>query len=217
MWHKYFKHCILHVHSYFCTHTYTELFNNSFYCFFLRHRAELASPTSLVRIYTESVLVSLPTPDFSMPYNVICLVCTVVAIAFGSIHNVTTRVFIFKDPATKSFVGRLKEKLKAFVLRLKGKKTATEPEVLEPSEELPETPAPETWSLVIPTFILLRQVAFFSISHGHTIAASPLSRYKRRFGVTFQKVYLKSVHDFTWSGSHIHVALLLLVLSRKEF
>ena len=39
----------------------------------------------------------LPTPDFSMPYNVICLACTVVAIAFGSLHNLTTRKFGFAD------------------------------------------------------------------------------------------------------------------------
>ena len=34
----------------------------------------------------------LPTPDFSMMFNVICFVSTVVAIAFGSLHNLTTRV-----------------------------------------------------------------------------------------------------------------------------
>lgn len=45
-----------------------------------------------LRIYTESLLVSLPTPDFSMPYNVICLACTVVALAFGPIHNMATNV-----------------------------------------------------------------------------------------------------------------------------
>ena len=32
----------------------------------------------VVQLYTESLLVNLPTPDFSMPYNVICLTCTVV-------------------------------------------------------------------------------------------------------------------------------------------
>ncbi|GBO25696.1 GPI transamidase component PIG-T, partial [Araneus ventricosus] len=44
-----------------------------------------------LRIYTQILLVSLPTPDFSMPYNVICLTCTVVALAFGPIHNITTK------------------------------------------------------------------------------------------------------------------------------
>ncbi|CAO3639653.1 unnamed protein product [Mucor hiemalis] len=32
------------------------------------------------RIYTDTLLVSLPTPDFSMPYNVITLTCTVIAL-----------------------------------------------------------------------------------------------------------------------------------------
>ncbi len=36
-----------------------------------------------------------------MPYNVICLACTVVAIAFGSIHNLTTRRFTVLDPTKK--------------------------------------------------------------------------------------------------------------------
>ena len=46
----------------------------------------------MVQLYTESLLVNLPTPDFSMPYNVICLSCTVVALAFGPLHNITTKV-----------------------------------------------------------------------------------------------------------------------------
>ncbi|KAK6623722.1 hypothetical protein RUM43_009574 [Polyplax serrata] len=45
----------------------------------------------LVRLRTESMIITLPTPDFSMPYNVICLVCTVVALAFGPMHNITTK------------------------------------------------------------------------------------------------------------------------------
>lgn len=45
----------------------------------------------IVTLKTESLLISLPTPDFSMPYNVICLVSTVVSLAFGPIHNFTTK------------------------------------------------------------------------------------------------------------------------------
>lgn len=52
---------------------------------------------TILRLHTEAVLVSLPTPDFSMPYNVICFVCTVIAIGFGSIFNLTTRRL---EPAT---------------------------------------------------------------------------------------------------------------------
>ncbi|KAF4516876.1 hypothetical protein B566_EDAN014357 [Ephemera danica] len=51
----------------------------------------------LLQLRTETLLVSLPTPDFSMPYNVICLACTVVALAFGPLHNITTKRLLMKD------------------------------------------------------------------------------------------------------------------------
>ncbi|GES90457.1 GPI transamidase component PIG-T-like [Rhizophagus clarus] len=47
-----------------------------------------------IRVYTETLLVSLPTPDFSMPYNVITLTCTVIALFFGSMFNLLTRDFV---------------------------------------------------------------------------------------------------------------------------
>ena len=37
--------------------------------------------------FGESVLLQLPTPDFSMPYNVLTLTCTVLALFFGSVFN----------------------------------------------------------------------------------------------------------------------------------
>uniref|UniRef100_A0A8C7HMK5 Phosphatidylinositol glycan anchor biosynthesis class T n=1 Tax=Oncorhynchus kisutch TaxID=8019 RepID=A0A8C7HMK5_ONCKI len=46
-----------------------------------------------MRVYTEPLLVNLPTPDFSMPYNVICLTCTVMAVDYGSLYNLLTRTF----------------------------------------------------------------------------------------------------------------------------
>ena len=44
------------------------------------------------RTTTEPLLIGLPTPDFSMPYNVICLVSTVISLCFAPIHNFTTRI-----------------------------------------------------------------------------------------------------------------------------
>ncbi|KAG0363689.1 GPI transamidase component PIG-T [Gamsiella multidivaricata] len=52
-----------------------------------------------IRVYTETLLVSLPTPDFSMPYNVITLTCTVIALFFGSMFNLMTRNFEMAEPA----------------------------------------------------------------------------------------------------------------------
>ncbi len=95
-----------------------------------------------VRIHTESLLITLPTPDFSMPYNVICLACTVVAIAFGSIHNLATRRFIMIDPSKrKGFVTKF---IKDPINRLRGKKeiadedAKTEKEIPDQTERTPE-------------------------------------------------------------------------------
>ncbi|XP_058757754.1 uncharacterized protein LOC131631008 [Vicia villosa] len=46
---------------------------------------------SHVLSYTEVLLVPLTTPDFSMPYNVITITCTVFALYFGSLLNVLRR------------------------------------------------------------------------------------------------------------------------------
>jgi phosphatidylinositol glycan class T len=43
-----------------------------------------------MNIGPDSAVVNLPTPDFSMPYNVITLTCTVVALFFGSAFNAMT-------------------------------------------------------------------------------------------------------------------------------
>lgn len=58
------------------------------------------SSSYFVRLYTEPLLVNLPTPDFSMPYNVICLTCTVVAVCYGSFYNLLTRTFHIEEPST---------------------------------------------------------------------------------------------------------------------
>lgn len=46
---------------------------------------------SPVLSYTEVLLVPLTTPDFSMPYNVITITCTVFALYFGSLLNALRR------------------------------------------------------------------------------------------------------------------------------
>lgn len=46
---------------------------------------------STILSYTEVLLVPLTTPDFSMPYNVITITCTVFALYFGSLLNALRR------------------------------------------------------------------------------------------------------------------------------
>nr|KAF6423367.1 phosphatidylinositol glycan anchor biosynthesis class T [Rousettus aegyptiacus] len=65
------------------------------------------SSSYFVRLYTEPLLVNLPTPDFSMPYNVICLTCTVVAVCYGSFYNLLTRTFHIEEPKTGGLARRL--------------------------------------------------------------------------------------------------------------
>ncbi|XP_060981689.1 trophoblast Kunitz domain protein 1-like [Dama dama] len=50
-----------------------------------------------VRLYLESLLVSLPTPDFSIPYNVICLTCMVVVLCHGSSYNLFSHTFHIRE------------------------------------------------------------------------------------------------------------------------
>ena len=59
---------------------------------------------------------TLPTPDFSMPFNVICLTCTVVAIAFGSIHNLSTRQLLPKASLPPSLLQRVVERVRGSVM-----------------------------------------------------------------------------------------------------
>lgn len=56
------------------------------------------SPCSLLsslprrsRLYSTRLLIDLPTPDFSMPYNVIIMSSTLIALFFGSVVNLLVR------------------------------------------------------------------------------------------------------------------------------
>ncbi|KAF9095897.1 hypothetical protein BGX29_008837 [Mortierella sp. GBA35] len=68
-----------------------------------------------IRVYTDTLLVSLPTPDFSMPYNVITMTCTVISLFFGSVFNLMMRNFEVVKPSSssskKSAKGKGKEKV----------------------------------------------------------------------------------------------------------
>lgn len=43
---------------------------------------------NVLRVYTEALVVPLPIPDFSMPYNVITITCTALVMLIGSLLNV---------------------------------------------------------------------------------------------------------------------------------
>ncbi|KAL2134084.1 hypothetical protein VTI74DRAFT_1080 [Chaetomium olivicolor] len=64
---------------------------------------------------TTSLLCSLPTPDFSMPYNVIIFTSTAIALAFGGMFNILVRRFVAADegpePGLKALIGKLSERV----------------------------------------------------------------------------------------------------------
>ena len=65
---------------------------------------------------TENRVVTLPTPDFSMPYNVITLTSTVIALFFGGVYHGLTRGFDLKAN-NKRLVVRVFEKMKRLIIR----------------------------------------------------------------------------------------------------
>lgn len=87
-----------------------------------------------VYIRTTSLLLPLPTPDFSMPYNVIILTSTVLALAFGSVFNLLVRRFVGADEVPESMLakrikyakGRLQGLIVALKDRLRPKAKKTE-------------------------------------------------------------------------------------------
>lgn len=77
------------------------------------------SPDEAVYLRTTSLLLSLPTPDFSMPYNVIILTSTVMALAFGSVYNLLVRRFVGADEVEGLSLAKLKGRLREVGERLR--------------------------------------------------------------------------------------------------
>lgn len=77
---------------------------------------------------TTSLLLPLPTPDFSMPYNVIILTSTVIAMGFGSIFNLLVRAFVASDEVPASPLGqllvRLRERVQGTLAAIRTRKTS---------------------------------------------------------------------------------------------
>ena len=88
------------------------------------------SRDSPVYIRTTSLLLPLPTPDFSMPYNVIILTSTVIALAFGSVFNLLVRRFVAAEEAAaltaQTLKGRVVGKVVALRDRIQGKTSKVE-------------------------------------------------------------------------------------------
>ena len=87
----------------------------------LGHKADTQSSISQPPVYirTTSLLLPLPTPDFSMPYNVIILTSTVMALAFGMIYNLLVRRFVGADEVEPWDFQAIKARVRSRALRLR--------------------------------------------------------------------------------------------------
>ncbi|KAH3671249.1 hypothetical protein OGAPHI_000472 [Ogataea philodendri] len=71
---------------------------------------------------TTTALLTLPTPDFSMPYNVIILTSTVMSLAFGAIFNLLIKRTVTEEEAerkAKSASSKIRDRLKQRVQSVK--------------------------------------------------------------------------------------------------
>lgn len=71
-----------------------------------------------MNIRTTSMLLYLPTPDFSMPYNVIIFTSTAIALSFGGLYNIMIRRFVGTD---EGYPSPLKLKIQALKDKFKRK------------------------------------------------------------------------------------------------
>lgn len=83
-----------------------------------------------VYLRTTSLLLALPTPDFSMPYNVIILTSTVIALAFGSVFNILVRRFVLLDEVPEGGIQKIlsavRGRLQFLGVRILSKSTKTD-------------------------------------------------------------------------------------------
>jgi phosphatidylinositol glycan class T len=75
--------------------------------------------SSPVYIRSTSLLLPLPTPDFSMPYNVIILTSTVIALAFGTVFNLLVRRIVSVDEAAALGAQTLKGRILGKIVMLR--------------------------------------------------------------------------------------------------
>ncbi|KAF4003533.1 GPI transamidase component GPI16 [Saccharomyces cerevisiae] len=78
----------------------------------------LESSSSLYEMRTSTLLLSLSTPDFSMPYNVIILTSTIMGLIFGMLYNLMVKRMVTVEEADKI---TLQSGLKYKLLKLKEK------------------------------------------------------------------------------------------------
>lgn len=114
---------------------------------------------SEIMSYTEVLLVPLTTPDFSMPYNVITITCTVFALYFGSLLNALRRRAGEEERLLKSKDGKKTRKLPLLLSKLFAKLRGRP---CEPPESVPTSSS----SSLISRKLIMKVVLVVGIAAG---------------------------------------------------
>lgn len=111
--------------------------------------------------YTEVLLVPLTTPDFSMPYNVITITCTVFALYFGSLLNVLRRRMGEEERLLKSKAAKNNEQFPLLLSKLYAKLRGRPWEAPQSS-----TPSSPSSSSLFNTKLLVKVVLVAGVAAG---------------------------------------------------
>ncbi|ORY61551.1 GPI transamidase component PIG-T [Pseudomassariella vexata] len=85
------------------------------------HADQTKSTRAFSNLRTSGLLLNLPTPDFSMPYNVIIFTSTAIALAFGGLYNILVRRFVGQDEGPEVTLMVLRRKIVAVLSKVAGK------------------------------------------------------------------------------------------------
>jgi GPI-anchor transamidase subunit T len=70
-----------------------------------------------VLLFSEPILVTFPTPDFSMPFNVLCMVSTLLVLLFMTVHRHCTTILIFAKPTPAGLLKRVWVQIQSKLLK----------------------------------------------------------------------------------------------------
>ncbi|XP_015575968.1 GPI transamidase component PIG-T isoform X2 [Ricinus communis] len=120
-----------------------------------------------VLAYTEVLLVPLTTPDFSMPYNVITITCTVFALYFGSLLNVLRRRVAEEERLLKKKADEKTSWLSKLSAKLRGKpqdNPESQQETSELRREALESPSKSSSLINSKLLLKIMLVAGFAVA-----------------------------------------------------
>lgn len=79
------------------------------------------------RIVTPKLLITMPTPDFTMPYNVITITITIIVLFYGTFFNLVFRRFCRGPRQVPKLLHRIRTRLASFASRLRLRRPPSAP------------------------------------------------------------------------------------------